>query len=42
MPSTEPIDLVMHQNDCREGQDLRFEVKKNTAKKGKKASKPSR
>ena len=39
---TEPMDLVMHQNDCREGQDLRFEVKKNTAKKGKKASKPSR
>lgn len=39
---TEPIDLVMHQNDCREGQDLRFEVKKNTAKKKKKASKSSR
>src|SRR4029079_12552069 len=38
---TEPMDLVMHQNDCREGQDLRFEAKKNTAKKKKKASKPS-
>ena len=37
----EPMDLVMHQNDCREGQDLRFEAKKNTAKKKKKASKPS-
>jgi hypothetical protein len=38
---TEPIDLVVHQNDCSEGQDLRFEVKKDTAKK-KKASKRSR
>jgi hypothetical protein len=38
---TEPVDLVMHQNDCREGQDVRFEVKKNTAKK-KKATKRSR
>jgi hypothetical protein len=38
---TEAIDLVLHQNDCREGQDLRFEVKKTTAKK-KKASKRSR
>jgi Right handed beta helix region len=40
-PFTEPIDFVMHQNDCREGQDFRFEVKKDTAKK-KKASKRSR
>jgi hypothetical protein len=40
-PFTEPIDFVMHQNDCSEGQDLRFEVKKDTAKK-KKASSRSR
>jgi hypothetical protein len=40
-PFTEPIDFVVHQNDCREGQDLRFEVKKDTAKK-KNRSKRSR
>jgi Pectate lyase superfamily protein len=40
-PFTEPIDLVIHQNDCSEGQDLRFEVKKDTAKK-KKSSRQSR
>jgi len=36
----DPIDLVIHQNDCGEGRDLRFEEKKqnNKSKKGSKRS----
>ena len=30
---TEPIDLVIHQNDCSEGRDLRFETKTQKSKK---------
>jgi hypothetical protein len=37
----DPIDLVIHQNDCGEGRDLRFEEKKQN-NKPKKASKPAR
>jgi pectate lyase-like protein len=37
----DPIDLVIHQNDCGEGRDLRFEEKKQN-NKSKKASKQAR
>ena len=34
---TEPVDLVIHQNDCGEGQDLRFEVKREKKKSPKRS-----
>jgi len=36
----DPVDLVVHQNDCGEGRDLRFEEQSNKPKK--KSSKRSR
>src|SRR5262249_61193675 len=29
----DPIDIVVHQNDCEDGSDMRFEVNRQTRKK---------
>ena len=31
----DPVDVVVHQNDCQEGSDMRFELNRQTRKKNK-------